>query len=110
MQDMQKLCPHGVDTGRVNTSRQMGQSSCSSDSRLFQEAISASTPNTATVRKEEEPVTAATADQRRSRSCCAWNRPSNRLGDLGSINSVFLTKVQNVELVLVWLQARLAAS
>lgn len=37
---MQKLCPHGVETGRVNISRQMGHRNCSSDNRLLLEAIS----------------------------------------------------------------------
>ncbi len=41
IQDMQKLCPHGVETGRVNTSRQTGQRSCCSDKKLLLlEAIS----------------------------------------------------------------------
>lgn len=43
MQSLQKLCPQGVETGRLNKSRQMGQRSCSSDSTLPIVAISGNT-------------------------------------------------------------------
>lgn len=36
---MQKLCPHGVETGLTNMSKQMGQRNCSSDNKLLLEAI-----------------------------------------------------------------------
>jgi hypothetical protein len=39
MQVLQKLCPHGVETGLLNTSRQMGQEKFSSDQEVLAEAI-----------------------------------------------------------------------
>lgn len=39
MQAMQKLCPHGVDEGLVNTSRQMEHRNCSSDRKLASKDI-----------------------------------------------------------------------
>lgn len=40
MHSLQKLWPQGVETGRSNKSKQMGQSSCSLDSRVDADAIS----------------------------------------------------------------------
>ncbi|CAL8327268.1 unnamed protein product [Arctogadus glacialis] len=39
LQVLQKLCPHGVETGLLNTSRQMGQEKFSSDQEMLAEAI-----------------------------------------------------------------------
>lgn len=39
MQVMQKLWPHGVDTGLSNTSKHMEHSSCSSDKKLREKGM-----------------------------------------------------------------------
>ena len=39
MQVLQKLCPQGVETGLLNTSRQMEQEKLSSDQEVIAEAI-----------------------------------------------------------------------
>ena len=39
MQVLQKLCPHGVETGLLNTSRQMEHEKLPSDQEVLAEAI-----------------------------------------------------------------------